>query len=232
MTCAHFEREGLARLEAGRPDPHVDGCAECQAARATYRRLTDALADVGADLRPRAGWEDEVVAKVRAAQVAQAGQASPAPRRRRHPGRWWLATGVGAALAAAVVVLLLRPRPTPELQASVTRIRGGAIVRGDGEAWIAGDAIGARSPVAGGAVWIYRGDRPVLLCDAASMAPPTCVRDGAGVKVVDFTVSYGTYDVIAFGQAAPGPAPADADGARALLVDPKVRRATTHFDVR
>ncbi len=222
MTCAHFDVEGLARLEAGRPDPHVADCADCQAALATYRRLTDALADVGAELRPRAGWEDEVLTKVRVSQ------ASPAPRRTR----WWLGAGVVAALAAAVMVLLLRPRPTPELQASVTRIRGSAIVRGDGDAWIAGDAIAARSPVAGGAVWIYRGDRPVLICDARSLAPPTCVRDGAGVRVVGVTVSYGTYDVIAFGQAAPGPAPTDADGARALLVDPQVRRATTHFDVR
>lgn len=225
MTCAHFEREGLARLEAGKPDPHVDGCTDCQAARATYRRLTDALTDVGADLRPRAGWEDEVLAKVRAQPVAPA---RPTARRTR----WWLAAGGSAALAAAVVLVLLHSRATPDLRASVTRVPGGATVRGDRDAWIAGDAIAARSPVAGGAVWIYRGDKPVLICDRASLAPPTCVRDGAGVRVVGLTVSYGTYDVIAFGQAAPGPAPDDADGARALLIEPRGRVQLEHFDVR
>lgn len=56
MTCRHFEREGLARAERGLPDPHVDDCADCRAARADYDRVRAALAESGATFTPPPGW--------------------------------------------------------------------------------------------------------------------------------------------------------------------------------
>jgi hypothetical protein len=208
MRCEHFEREGLARQEAGRPDPHVDQCADCQAARTTYRKMTDAIADVGADLHPRNGWEDAVIAKVKVA----------APRR----NRWWLGAGAGGVLLAAAVVLLLVNRPPTQAEARIARIRGEAAVRGGNENWTAGDTIDARSPVKNGSVWVYRGDALLFACDRASLAPPTCVEDGAGVRVRQ-DVLVGTYEVVAFQRAAPSSAPPDLDAARAMLVDLETR---------
>jgi hypothetical protein len=215
MTCEHFAREGLARQEAGKPDPHVDGCADCQAARATYRRMTDALADVGADLRPRDGWEDEVLAKVRA----------PAPVR-----RWWIGAGLGGALlAAAIALVLMRGRRPPERVASIERVASGSAVRG-GDLWTSGDSIWSISE-GGGAVWIYRGDALLRTCDAASIDPPRCVRHGRGVRAWVPT-RVGTYHVFAFQSPPPPVAPATYDEAKAI-VSRRARWATDQsFDVR
>ncbi|HVV82949.1 MAG TPA: hypothetical protein VHE35_07700 [Kofleriaceae bacterium] len=206
MTCEHFDREGLLRQERGLPDPHVDGCLDCQASRATYRRLTDALADVGTDVRPRDGWEEEVLAKVRA------------PRR----NRWWLGAGVGGALvAAAIVLLVVNGRKPTVLEASIDQVPSGSTTRGGPGGWTSGDNIFAISDVKGGAVWIYRTDehtdRLVLGCDGASIAPPRCVRHGRGVRTMEPT-AVGHYEVIAFDTAAPGPAPAHYDDAKAALI--------------
>lgn len=205
MRCEHFEREGLARQEAGRPDPHVVDCADCQAARATYRRMTDALADVGADLRPRAGWEEQVVARV------------AAPRRSRR----WLGAGLGGALlAAAVVLLMLKPRQPVPHESMIARVPSGSTTRGVDEAWAAGDSVFAFSAVAGGAVWIYRvgagQDGLALACDTTAIDPPRCMRKGAGVRAILPTMT-GTYQVFAFRRAAPGPAPSTYDEATALV---------------
>lgn len=222
MTCEHFDREGLARQEAGKPDPHVDGCSDCQTTRATYRLMTDALGDVGGELFPRVGWEDEVLAKVRAPSAG-----------RRRPSRWWMGAGVGGALVAAAVIALVigGRKPAPEL-ASISRVAGGAVVRGGAADWTAGDTIAARSRAAGGAVWIYRGDALLLACSADTIAPPTCARDGAGVRTALVADKVGTYDVIAFDRAAPGLAPASVDEANALLIRQGLRPRTAHFDVR
>ena len=215
MRCAHFEVEGLARQEAGRPDPHVADCADCQASRATYRRMTEALAEVGMQLYPRTGWEDEVMAKVRP------------PRR----NRWWMAAGLGTALAAAAAVLLFFRTPDHViLGASITRVAGDQATRG-GNDWTAGDVIDARSRIEGGAVWLYHSDDQPVVCDRASIAPPSCVRDGDGVRL-HYPIVAATYDVIAFKQPAPGAAPADFDGAKALLIRTDARYALEHIEAK
>lgn len=215
MRCAHFEVEGLARQEAGRADPHVADCADCQASRATYRRMTDALAEVGMQLYPRTGWEDEVMAKVRA------------PRR----NRWWMAAGLGTALAAAaVVVLLVRTKDTVFHGASIERVAGDQATRG-GNDWTAGDVIDARSRVEGGAVWLYHSDDQPVVCDRASIAPPSCVADGDGVRL-RYPIVAATYDVIAFRKPVPGAAPASFDGAKALLIRTDAHPAIAHIEAK
>ena len=167
--------------------------------------MTDALADVGADLRPRAGWEDEVVARL----------AAPRPSRR------WLGAGLGGALlAAAVVMLMLWRRPTVPQESMIARVPSGSTTRGVDEAWAAGDGIFAISAVAGGAVWIYRVggglDGLALACDTTAIDPPRCMRKGAGVRAILPTMT-GTYQIFAFRRAAPGPAPSTYDEANALV---------------
>ena len=201
MRCEHFDREGLLRQETGRPDPHVDGCADCQAARATYRRMTEALADVGADLRPREGWEDAVLARARGERA----------RTRR-----WLGAGVGGALlVAAAVMLWMRQREEPALVASIERVPSGSTVRAGDAEWAAGDHIWAISE-RGGAVWIYRDGRLELSCSLATLAPPHCMRHGDGVRAWHST-RLGTYHVFAFVAPPPPVAPATYDEARVLV---------------
>ena len=198
MRCSHFEREGLARQEAGKPDPHVEQCADCQAARATYQRMTDALADVGAELYPRAGWEDEVLARVRTPQRP----------------RWWTGAGVaGALLAAAVVLLVLGTRKPAPGDPTIDRVARGSATRGD--AWTDGDYIYAAAPARGGAVWVYRAGKLEVACDQASLSP-TCVRHGDGVRVL-VRAGLGPYHVLAFRKAPAGPAPALYDEAKVTV---------------
>jgi hypothetical protein len=215
MRCEHFEREGLARQEAGKPDPHVDECADCQAARATYRRMTDALADVGADLRPRDGWEDAVLARVHA------------PRRDRR----WLVAGVGAAVlaAAAVLVLIGVPRE-PERIAMIDRVPSGASVRGADDAWSSGDSVWSISEL-GQAVWIYRGATLARTCDLASIDPPHCVRHGAGVRAW-LPTRVGEYHVLAFRQPPPPAAPPTFDEAKAIVSQRAGWAIDQSFEVR
>lgn len=214
MRCEHFEREGLARQEAGRPDPHVDGCADCQAARATYRRLTDALGDVGADLRPRDGWEEQVLARI------------ATPRR----SRWWATAGVGAALAAAAIALLMLNRKPSIGDPVIARVPSGSATRG-ADAWTDGDNIYSISEAKGGAVWIYRGGKLVMGCDADTVDPPGCVLHGDGVRAL-LRTRLGSYDVFAFRQAAPGPAPAAFDEAKATVSRLERWGDHQHVDVR
>lgn len=180
MTCAHFELEGLDRLEQGLPDPHVDGCADCQAARATYQKLKAALADVDADVRPKAGWEERVIERVRATQRAAQEQvqaeakSAPSHGKTARRLRWWLGGAGATALAAAAGVavlarssavvateLLRRPalvattRATPpklDVEAYPATLPWARAPRAD-ERWTRADVLEARSRAS--AVWVY-----------------------------------------------------------------------------
>lgn len=154
MTCRQFERDGLARAEAGLPDPHTDDCADCQAARAEYERLRAAIADTGAAYVPRAGWEARVLAELD--RGATASKPSRAP---------WLIGGAALAAAAALILWwqLGRSRATDDARvAQIETVRGSQIVRGAAPA--VGDGLRVRYDGDRAAIWIYRNDRRVLAC--------------------------------------------------------------------
>jgi hypothetical protein len=140
-------------------------------------RIEAALAQLGADHEPPAGWEARVMAAVGAS------------RRRR----WvYAAPGVALAAAAAVALIVLR-RPVPEIALNVG-IQHSAKYRGDEAS--AGDI--AHIVVSGGkgprAIWVYHEEvQLVLRCPG----DPKCQVSDASTEV-DLTLnSAGAYTVVA-----------------------------------
>lgn len=198
MTCSHFEREGLDRLLAGETDPHLAGCTECQAARATYQKLIAALAHVDADVRPKAGWEQRVVDKIRAERAqaggrAPDGKAAPSGGATARKLRWWIGGGGTAAVAAAAGAVLLMRGPTVtrtevarwERPAGVTRSAPASGVPwahpvARGEEFRLGDGLRVASKA--GLIWAYQvpapHQKPVLVvCDARNPATAASSTD-------------------------------------------------------
>ena len=214
-TCRHFDREGLARAERGLPDPHVDGCADCQAARADYERVRGALAETGAALTPRAGWEARVFATI--------DRAPPQASRRG----WWLAGGVVAMAAAAAVWWRLGrvPPPTPGSQlAELETRRGTEVVRGRGPAVGEGLSIKYRGDRA--AIWLYRDDARLVACSRMELDTPnsrdaTCMLTAGAVLIEIDHLTAATYHVVTVQTELR--APKTLDAALALLIRADVR---------
>jgi hypothetical protein len=144
------------------------------------QRIEAALARLGEEHEPPAGWEQRVLDAVRA----------PPARR-----PWWHYAAPGLALAAAAVVALLVIRPpAAPLALHIERSRDNRM-RGDDAAL--GDVL--HIAVTGGsgrrAIWVYRNGASVLRCPGA----PAC-RTADGGLAVDVTLDLvGTYKVVALG---------------------------------
>ena len=117
-SCDRFEREGLARLEAGQPpDEHELDCADCADARRRYERLCLALSELP-PLKAPAGWEQKVFA---ALPANDAGPASEPESGQAVLGRspayvaWLPWVGLAAAAAAVFVFVKTREPPAKEL---------------------------------------------------------------------------------------------------------------------
>ena len=116
-------------------------------------RIEAALARLGAEHEPSAGWEDKVLA-----QVEQGG-------RWRRLLRWKIGLPIAAtaAIAAAIAIVLLIPREQPLVLALDYR-KSGELFRG--EVHTIGERL--RAVATGGdghrAVWVYRDDQLVAAC--------------------------------------------------------------------
>lgn len=192
--------------ELGLPDPDHDPA---------YERVRATLATTGADHMPRAGWERDVWAKI---------DANHAPNPRRLGG--FVAGGL-ALCAAAILLLVWSPwRAAPrhattaamggDVVAVITQIEGPAKRRAAGM-YVNGDSIHVAYPVKGGVVWIYRGEKHLLLACTASPCEATAS-------------STETYHVItAITSMAP---PATLDGALAELTRSGARFKHQSIDVQ
>jgi hypothetical protein len=145
-----------------------------------HERIERAIAGLGSEYEPPAGWEARVLA-------------AAAPKR-----RWWLiAVPAAVALAAVIIIVIgLRGSSTPRPLALAVAIEAsGAVVRGTTAK--PGDTVLATASGGTGerAVWIYRGDRELVV--ACSGAKPC--------RAMLATV--GTYTVIAVTARTPLPAP-------------------------
>jgi hypothetical protein len=74
---------------------HVNGCARCQANVAEFSEVADALPLLAPEAEPSPGFEDRVLAAMRAPK-------------RNHRRRWMAAVAVAAAAAAIVSITLVR----------------------------------------------------------------------------------------------------------------------------
>ena len=138
-TCQRFEEEGLLQLEQGVPlDAHFGSCPDCQAARASYERLTH---DIGAleRLEPPDGWQQRVWERVGDSKPTTSlseGKLVRADFVHRPRQRWVWAAGFGMAAAVFVAILLPRlqqpgsPTLQTEVHAGTGPTRRGAFVPG------------------------------------------------------------------------------------------------------
>jgi hypothetical protein len=188
-----------------------------------------ALAETGADLQPKPGWEAKVWERI----DAGAGTSGGSARSRR--AVWLVGGGVLAAAAIALVVWrgggAGRERVVVA-DASLEIRRSSQLVRGTAAA--PGDTAVVRQPAAGGVVWIYRGESMLFVgCDARHLVPPVCARDGAGVVVTLELTRPGTYHVItSTSRLSQQDAPATVDEALAALTSAGVRFRHDELDVR
>lgn len=192
-----------------------------------HARVRAALAETGAGLEPKPGWEAKVWERIDAEEGTSGGSARSSRR-----AIWLVGGGVLAAAAIALVVWRGgggRRERDVVADASVEIRRSATVVRGSTAA--PGDTAIVHYAARGAVVWIYRGESTlVLACDAGRVAPPACRRERDGVVVEAVLDRPGTYHVLtAVGTLA---APATVDEARAALTTAGVRFRHDELDVR
>jgi hypothetical protein len=147
-------------------------------------RVENALADLGAEHVPPAGWDDQVLAAVR-----------------RHRKRKVVAAAVMVAAAAVVAWWALSGRGSPpgRFELALLLERGGKVVRGTSANL--GDTL--RATARGGrhrAIWIYRGEGELMV---ACPGGDRCRSSEGEVSADALLRGVGTYAVVAL--AADGP---------------------------
>ena len=187
--------------------------------REPIERIEAALARLGAEHEPPAGWEARVLA-------------AAAPPRKRP---WWqlAVPGAGLLAAAALVIFLAIPKRPSALNLVIEIDKDPTVVRGEtqvgsGDVHEASAHLGdvVHATAAGGgshrAIWVYRDEHElVVACPGAAR----CRRAGDAV-IADIPVTgIGTYQIVALGSTAALAAPTgnfDEDVAGALRANANV----------
>jgi hypothetical protein len=149
-------------------------------------RIEAALARLGSEHEPPAGWEARVIA------------ATTAPTRRP----WWLfATSALALAGAALVVAVPRKADTPDVAFTVDAPwdKVGKVVRGESPQVT--DIVHATARGGGGyrAVWVYRHDELVVACPGAAGC-----RFAGDATIADVELhSIGSYRIVALSSSVP-----------------------------
>jgi hypothetical protein len=100
MMCDRYWREGILLVERGLPDPHREGCADCQHAHASREELIEALPLIGEGYTGDPRWQSNVWERIEG---------------KRARARWhWLLEGVLAAACALLIWLGVGLRVGPD----------------------------------------------------------------------------------------------------------------------
>ena len=214
MSCDVYWRDGILRVERGEPDPHRDGCVDCQREHRAREEIVSALPWLAADELGDPHWQAAVWARIARQESA-----------RPHLG-WF----VGSMVATAVVLVLaswavLRDRGA-ELRddAPLIEVRSGPMaMRTLRPVWVSSTAtVGDQVKItvkAGEAVRIYHDGRLWLACPAGTTSGG-CVSDGRGLTAEARLQTPGTYALVVItsaGRAAAAPMGQLADDLNALL---------------
>ena len=179
MTCDRYWTDGILLVEQGQPDPHRDGCADCQREHARRNELIGVLPLVHATRTGNPRWKERVWREIDGRASMQRA--------------WWIGGGMVAAAAAALVLwFVLRPGPStavasrPELQ-----IISGQVAMRSTSARV-GDIVRVNPPH-GEEARFYRAERLVSRC-------------AAGASVCELAlVTAGEYQVVYVTPGAPEP---------------------------
>jgi hypothetical protein len=156
-------------------------------------RIETALAQLGAEHEPSAGWEDKVLA-----QVEQGAWW-------RRLVRWKIGLPIAAIAAAAIAIVLLIPRERP-LALALDYRKSGELFRGE----MHGVGERMRAVATGGdghrAVWVYCDDRLVAACPGGS----GCVTSDDETVAEVVLKTAGRYAVVALTSRSPISAPGGA----------------------
>ena len=207
MTCDRYWREGILLVERGLPDPHREGCTDCQRAHASRDELIDALPLIGEGYTGDPRWQSNVWERI---------DGKPARALK------WLWPVSGAFAVACLLLLLLsvglvggiqRPSPQQEnAQDSLVPHEVLAIVkvvpRQDAMRSKPGNVddhlqtvrvddslrISARLT---SEIWVYYGEKMVLRC-GPHVSADRCTTD-ATRRTIDMRLSrLGRYEVVVF----------------------------------
>jgi hypothetical protein len=149
-------------------DPHVAGCADCQAQLAAMRRIARAMRDIGSDARRAPDHLERVWATLDREVGTHLSHTSRTRRKTM--------IGVGAAagilaMAAGTLLWLRRPAPAPRFAVDVINSSEGAAIRGDAHL---NDRLRVRARADRAVtVRVYRNDSELLL-----ECPRACRREG------------------------------------------------------
>jgi hypothetical protein len=187
-SCHRFESEGLPRFVAGEPlDAHAEGCPDCQAALASYRKVAAALRGAKDAYVPPGDWEAKVWSRIASAQAP------------RSSARWVAFLGLGTALATLAVFFVTSVGGPDALGLTLQVERGtGPRVRGragrPGEVSAApGDVLYLVAKVPRGKLGelrVYRGTNELVFQCTKS---PACVRTKDGLEARVTLKQVGSY---------------------------------------
>jgi hypothetical protein len=155
-------------------------------------RIEAALAGLGAEHEPPAGWEARVLAAV----------STPAPRPKLQL-RWLLFAAPAVAAVVIAIVIIVRPPRTGPLQLALAVAKTAVVDRGPG--YHVGDVVHATATEGGAyrAVWVYHDDALMLACPGAPQCRST--KDGLTAEVT--LTLHGEYKVVAVASRSSIPAP-------------------------
>ena len=211
MMCDRYWREGILLVERNLPDPHREGCADCQRAHASRDELLDALPLIGEGYTGDPRWQSNVWERL---------EGKP-PRALK-----WLWPVSGAFAVACILLLLLsvggvvalrgsRPGPhevqddvvaqdvvSNEALAIVKVVPRTDAMRSKGAVHVDDRLqISARLP---SEIWVYYAGKIILQC-SPHVSANRCTTDDAR-RIVDMQLSLlGHYEVFVFEEAVAPP---------------------------
>jgi hypothetical protein len=193
MTCEHYWRDGILRVERGEPDPHHSTCADCRRAHDERDELVRALPRVGAASTGDPHWQTRVWSRIAREETARARRS------------YWLGAGLVAACAIAVVYAQFFHRD--RIAGLASRASSPSSVKDRPRIEIVSGQLAMRSTSArvgdrvrisielGQEVRVYRADLLVLRC-RAQLAAPGCVPDAQGLVAETELATAGEYQLV------------------------------------
>jgi hypothetical protein len=184
MTCDHYWRDGILRVERGEPDPHRDTCVVCRREHLSREELIRALPLVAAKAEGDPNWEARVWSRIARLEAAP-------------PSRWRWIHSIGC-VAAFVLVLIgwaaLRGAPyqTPRIELVPNELAMRS--RSTSTSPSVGDRVRITVKTTD-EVRIYHGETLVLRCPAGATSGG-CVSDGGRMVAEARLITPGTYQLV------------------------------------